>query len=153
MILSLNTFIFPFKFIYRLPADKYFEGYILDELYKYDGLHKLEKMGYENKIEVLKKTRVLIDNFHKKYNCIHADIAPWNIQYSEYQGDKIKLIDFDTNISLEKKDVGDLERHSIFASNYLENVGVDKDVDIYLFNLCAFSFLNNYDYHAAVYAA
>lgn len=141
-----KDFVFPFKFIYKLPTDELFQGYLMDELYKYNDLYKLNGISFEKKIEILKKTRVLIEKFHNKYGCIHGDVTPFNIQYSEYQRDSVKLIDFDLNIDLKDKNNFDLKYYNWLVANYMEFVGVDKDVDIYSFNLTTLAFLNDFDY-------
>lgn len=140
-----SEFVFPYKFIYKAPQDEVFEGYVMDALHNYTGLEKLKGLDIKEKIEILKKGRVLLDSFHKKYNLVHTDVASYNFQYNEKTKD-IKLIDFDTNIDLKEKDIIDLNKYNLYASHYMHERGVDENLDIFLYNLTVFSLLNNVSY-------
>lgn len=141
---SSKDCVVPFKFIYKLPTDEVFQGYVMEPLYQYEGLDKLFALSNEDKLDILKKSRIILENFHK-HNCVHADVCPWNFQYNDRKKG-IKLIDFDNNIDLSKKDVGDLRYYNDITQEYIKNVGVDKNLDIFLYNISAFAFLNNVDY-------
>lgn len=139
-------FVFPYKFIYEKATDENFIGYIMDCLYKYEKLSSLVELDYYKKIDILKKSRHLLYNFHKDYNSIHTDICPWNIMYNLEQ-DKVTLIDFDTYIDLNNKPKYLCDFYSIYSSFYADNVGIDKDLDIFLFNLTTYSMLTGIEYH------
>lgn len=134
--------IIPNKFIYKKPEDEFFKGYVMNSLESYDLLDDLTDLSIDKKISILKKAREIVDNFHNTYNCVHANITPWKFMLSSYNGD-LQLIDPDTNISLEKKDVVDINKYKSEASYYISNIGVDKGLDIFLFNLSVYSILNN----------
>lgn len=138
--------IFPFRFIYEKPTDEAFKGYLMDYMYGYIGLDQLKNLDYDKKVALLKKARELILKLHKKYNCVHADTASWNFLADVHNMD-VALIDFDLNISLKEKDVVDIDNYNIFASDYLDKVGIDEGLDIFLFNLTVFSILNGIDYY------
>lgn len=133
----------PDTFIYKMPQDELFKGYITD-LCMGKTIIDMYSLSYENKIKVLKEIRTLVEKFHDKYNSIHCDITPWNFIIPDY-GSDIKLIDFDTTIDLSNKNVNE----SLYWDKLLEyfkNNGIDKDVDIFMFNMLTYSFLNDSEF-------
>lgn len=136
-----SRFVFPYKFIYTHPSDKYFVGYVMELLYKYEDLTKLNNLDYNKKIEILKKARVLVDVFNNKYNFIHCDLSPKNFMYN-IERDDIKLIDFDISKDLKDSNIS-LKNSNILAMLYSKKNGVDKDVDMFMFNLTTYAILNN----------
>lgn len=144
-----TSLVFPYTFIYRHLNDKYFCGYVMDYLNDYKKMIFLENLDYDNKILLLKKCRALLDKLHNKYNFIHTDICPWNFLYNESKND-IKLIDFDSCIDLNNKEKYLCDFYSIFAQDYGNTVGVDKDLDIFLFNLMTYSILTDSDYNISL---
>lgn len=136
-----NRFVFPYKFIYKNRDDELFQGYVMNYLYNYEKLSRLNDLEYEEKINILKKARTLLDEFHNTYKHIHTDITPWNFLYNK-EMDKVTLIDFDTAVDLKHKD--DINEHfNILAETYCKYNGIDKDLDIFMFNLVTYALLNN----------
>lgn len=135
--------LFPYKTIYDKVCDEVLEGYVLDFLYKYKNLKSLSE---EEKIKILLRAREILEKFHNKYNYVHTDIAPHNFMYNK-ELDKLVLIDFDSSINLKDKKYFDLGFYNSYAANYIEKRGVDKDLDIFLFNLCCYSVLKGISYN------
>lgn len=144
-----TSLVFPYEFIYKYPNDEYFCGYVIDYLENYDKVSDIQYKDENSKIMILKKCRELVDKFHNKYNSIHTDIAPWNFLYNE-DSDKVKLIDFDSYINLNNKEKYLSDYYSIFAQDYGNCVGIDKDLDIFLFNLMTYSLLTDSDYNRSL---
>lgn len=140
-----NDFLFPYKTIYKSPKDNYLDGYVLESLYKYEELTKLK----EDKIKILMKSRELLEKFHNKYNYVHTDISPWNYLYNQAE-DKLLLIDFDSAINLKDKGNINLDFINMYAADYIEKQGIDKDIDIYLFNIMTYAILNDIDYNSCL---
>lgn len=143
--------IFPYKFIYKNPKDDLFVGYVMDYIYDYKRFSDLDNLNYDEKIYILKKFRKLVDDFHNKYNFIHTDICPWNVFYNE-KVDDLKLFDFDTYIDLNNKDNSLCKYYSDYARFYAKSVGIDKDLDIFLFNLTTYSLLSGVEYNKSLEA-
>ncbi len=141
--------VFPFEFLYKKPSDENFVAYITDYMYNYSSLNSFQNLSFEQKINILKKCRERIENIHKYYNIIHCDIYPENILYNE-QEDKECLIDFDTYIDLKTKQGYMPNNMNELADKYIRSHGIDKDVDIFLFNLCCYTFLNNTFYYNSI---
>ena len=120
-----KDYVFPYKFIYGKPIDNFFKGYLIDYLYAYEKLGDFKDLLLEEKIDLLKKARDKLDNFHNKYNCVHGDICPWNYLYNEKYTD-LKIIDFDSNIDLNKKDIKDISYYNDYTREYIKNIGVAK---------------------------
>ena len=146
-----TDYVFPYKCIYKSPKDNLFVGYIMDYLFEYKKLSDIDNLDYNKKIIILKKLRDLVDKFHYKYNFIHTDICPWNIFYNEKK-DNLKLFDFDTYIDLGKNDNIVNNLFSEYTYEYAHKVGIDKDLDIFLYNLTVYSFLAGIDYNNALEA-
>jgi len=140
--LNENGLVLPQKLIYAKKEDEVFKGYIMDYLYQYSKLSDLKDLGYDKKVAVLKNARKSLDILHNKYKILHGDITPWNILYSKDKDDT-KLIDFDLSIDLTKKEIIDKNDLTLLANNYAKYVGLDKDLDMYLFNLTTYTILNN----------
>lgn len=137
-----NDFLFPYKTIYKSPKDTYLDGYVLDPLYQFKELNNVN----EDKIKILLKSRELLEKFHNKYNYVHTDICPWNYLYNQ-EKDELILIDFDSAINLKDKGNINLDLINFYAAEYIEKRGIDKDLDIYLFNLMTYAILNDIDYN------
>lgn len=138
-----SDMLFPYKIIYDRISKEVLEGYIMDYLYKYK---KLSKITEEDKIKILLRARDLIEKLHNKYNYVHTDIAPHNFMYNK-DLDKIVLIDFDGAINLKDKEYFDLGFYNMYTADYIEQRGVDKDLDVFLFNLCCYSVLKDINYN------
>lgn len=138
-------FTFPYEVIYNKPSDIYFSGYVMVPKDDYFNLSKYSDIEYNKKIEILKKVRNLIDILHTEYNILHTDLNLWNIMFNNERND-VTLIDFDTYINLkDKKGYEDGFYNELFTL-YVNNNSIDKDADIFLFNICCFAFINNIDY-------
>lgn len=145
-----ERYIFPDVLIYDRVNAPYFIGYTMDLISFYDSLDKLIYLPREEKIHILKLGRDLVENFHKEYNTIHCDLTPWNFMYNKSL-DKVLLGDFDTSIDLKNKTCSFSDKlYSEELLLYFKNYGVDKDADIFLYNLCCYAFLENCDYYAVI---
>lgn len=142
---SDDKFIFPDKFIYERPKDEIFKGYTMPLLYKYNFLYEeyLESLDYNKKILLLFKARDLIEELHKKYRTLHADVAPWNFMYNE-DNDYLVLTDFDTSLSI-SNNIKLNGSHNDIVREYAKYNKIDEHLDIFLFNLCCYAILNNLD--------
>ena len=140
---------FPYELIYKKPTDEFFVGYVMDPKDNYLNLFKYKNLDYDKKIVILKKARELIDILHKKYKIIHTDLNLCNIMYNIEKND-ITLIDFDTYINLDDKKGYQDGFYNDFVSLYLNHNSIDKDLDIFLFNMCCFAFINNIDYFSVL---
>lgn len=137
-----TKFIFPDKIIYEKPKDEIFKGYTMEILYKYKQLLELYSLDKTKKISLLLKARELVEELHKKYKIIHADLAPWNFMYNE-EIDNIVLTDFDTSLKIKPSiQLNDI-CHNEIALEYAKTNKIDESLDIFLFNLCSYSLLNN----------
>ncbi len=135
-----SDILIPDTFIYKMPNDDTFKGYITD-LYTGKTITDMYQLSYEDKIRLLKEARKLVEKFHNKYNSIHCDITPWNFIIPDYCNN-MKLIDFDTTIDLNNKNMNKI----LYWNNFLEyfkNNGIDKDIDIFMFNMLTYSLINN----------
>jgi len=104
-------------------------------------LKELEDIDYSfsnvsTKINVLKKAKEAILELHKN-NVIHGDIHISNVILSNKE---INLIDFDN--SSYKEFIPKKDWYSDNAIKFINKYGLNKDLDIYLFNLLTFSLLN-----------
>jgi len=143
-----GKFIFPDVFIYEKFTDEIFKGYTMPLLYNYNILYEdfLSQLDYDKKVEILLKARDLLEELHTKYRIIHADVAPWNLLYNDDKN-KVVLTDFDTSLSI-TNNITINESHNDLVKEYNKYHKIDEHLDIYLFNLCCFSILNNLDlYH------
>lgn len=140
-----EKFIFPDIFIYDKPTDKLFKGYTMPLLYKYNYVYEgyLESLSYDKKISILLKARELIEELHKKYKTLHADVAPWNFMYNE-DNDHLVLTDYDTALSI-SNNIKINESHNDIVKEYAKYNKIDEHLDIFLFNLCCYAILNNLD--------
>lgn len=137
---------FPSDFIYKKPADENFLSYVLDLISFYDNVGGLKGLSREEIIKILKLGRDSVEGLHEDYNIIHCDLSPWNFMYNKTL-DRVILMDFDTNIDLSNKEIGpDKRLHSDVLLEYFKNHGIDKDADIFLYNLCCYALLNNCSY-------
>lgn len=136
-----TRFVFPYQFIYAHPNDKYFVGYVIDLLYKYENLNKLHDLDYSKKIHLLKKARELVEVFNNKYGFLHTDLSPMNFMYS-YEKDDVKLIDFDLSVDLNNP-TKELVHNHFITDVYTRTHGIDKDLDMFIFNLTTYAVLNN----------
>jgi len=143
--ISDSELILPFKLIYEKKDDKLFKGYLMDYLYNYSNITKINNLDYNKKLEILRSIREKVELFHEKYNMLHGDICPWNIMYNKEQN-IAQLIDFDLSIDLSNKENIAMDNLNELAEYYVKYVGVDKDLDIFLFNLTTYSFLNEKGY-------
>lgn len=145
-----DKFIFPEKFIYVKPSDELFKGYTMPLLENYNFLYEeyLDKLDYDKKVAILLKARNLVEELHKNYKILHADVAPWNFMYNA-EKDHLVLTDFDTSISM-KKDIKLNISHNTIVREYEKYNKIDENLDIYLFNLCCFAVLNNLDLYYVI---
>lgn len=142
--ISENGLVLPYKLIYAKRDDILFKGYVMDYLYNYSKLSDLKDLSYDKKVSILKEVRKMLDNFHNKHKMLHGDVCPWNIMYNENNND-VKLIDFDLSVDLTSNNI-DKDSLNYMAYWYAKNNGIDKDVDMYLFNLTTYAILNNKEY-------
>lgn len=133
--------VFPYKLIYKRSDSMFFDGYIMDFLYNYDELC-INNLVNVNKKELLIKARTIIEKLHNEYKFIHGDIRPANFMYNQYLKD-LQLIDFDNSISIDRKCNVDLTFYDEFAYDYMEKIGIEKELDMFLFNLLTYSIINN----------
>lgn len=75
-----------------------------------------------------------------EYKIIHGDLSLSNIIV---KNDDAYIIDFD-NASYNGSKIN-LKDANDFTIQYVENFGVNKALDVYLFNLITFSLINNID--------
>ncbi len=92
-------------------------------------------------INKLKKAKKLIIKMHS-YGLIHGDLIGSNIMCNDNNS---FIIDFDNSSykgsSINPKNAND------YTLEYLEKFGVNKGLDVYLFNLLTFSIINNCDFY------
>ena len=75
-----------------------------------------------------------------EYKIIHGDLSLSNIIADE---ETAYIIDFD-NASYDGSKIN-LKDSNDFTIQYVENFGINKALDVYLFNLITFSLINNID--------
>lgn len=140
-----DKFIFPERFIYEKPTDEVFKGYTMPLLYKYNFVYEeyLEKLDYDKKISILFKARDLLEELHKEYRILHADVAPWNFMYNE-DSDHLVLTDYDTSLSISNS-IKINGSHNDIVREYAKYNKIDEHLDVFLFNLCCYAVLNNLD--------
>ena len=143
-----SSFVFPYKFVYKHPEDKLVSGYIMDYINGYDKLDDLQ-INNEEKIRILSMARKLLDKLHNDYKHVHTDSNPWNFVYNKNL-DKVMLIDFDTCIDLDKKNMIDTSRLNTLSKIYCTNNACDEGIDIFLFNLLTFAILNNVGFYDVI---
>lgn len=93
----------------------------------------------ENIFNQLKDSKDNILKMHE-YKIIHGDLSLSNIIV---KNDDAYIIDFD-NASYNGSKIN-LKDANDFTIQYVENFGVNKALDVYLFNLITFSLINNID--------
>lgn len=137
-----KDYLLPYKFIYKNPNSELFRGYILDYLYEYNTLNKLEGV---DKIKLLLRARDLIEKLHKEYGFIHGDISTFNFMFNN-TSDDLRLIDFDNVINIKHPGEIDLSYYHDYVYEYSKHNKIDKDLDIFLFNITCFAVINNVPY-------
>lgn len=137
-----KEFVFPYTFIYKKIDDEFFSGYVVDYCYGYKKLSEFLDMDINKKICVLKKARDLIDKMHNEYKIIHTDLSTNNILYNEITDDVV-IIDFDTYIDLKDKKGYKDGYYNFYVDDYIKYNKIDKDLDIFIFNLTTYAFINN----------
>ena len=122
-----------------------FKGYTMPLLYKYNFVYEeyLEKLDYDKKISILFKARDLLEELHKEYRILHADVAPWNFMYNE-DSDHLVLTDYDTSLSISNS-IKINGSHNDIVREYAKYNKIDEHLDVFLFNLCCYAVLNNLD--------
>ncbi len=133
-----KDYIWPYKIIY-LDENMEFSGTIMD--FKKYAIKLNERFlisSYEDRIKLLKKARILLENLHNKYKIIHADIHDFNFLCV---GDDLFLLDFDSYIDAISKNGLDIDLVNNSSRYYLKNYKVDYGVDIFLFNLMTYEAL------------
>lgn len=143
-----SSLVFPNTFLYYNLFDKYFDSYLTDYKDGYKDLYDLYNLDYKYKIKILKKIRYLIEKMHKKYKIIHCDLHTTNIMYNK-DLEKPCIIDFDSYIKVDTKDTY-LDELNFFSKEYIKNNGIDIGIDIFLFNILCYSFLNNVNYYTVI---
>lgn len=94
-----------------------------------------------NVVAKLKHAKNLIEKMHS-YKIIHGDLNISNLLFS---GDEPFIIDFD-NVSLNNSNV-DISSLNDYSANYIKRLGINKGLDVYLFNLLTYAILNETDYY------
>ncbi len=95
----------------------------------------------KNLIEKLKTAKNLIIKMHSN-NIIHGDLIGSNIMCDDKHA---FIIDFD-NASYKASNIN-IKNANDYALEYLEKFGINKALDVYLFNLLTYSLLNNCDFY------
>ena len=137
--------ILPYKLLYDKKDDEDFISYLTEYKYKYEPLHEYDCVSYEKKIKRLKKIRTILDRMHNEYKIVHCDLYHDNLLYNDFKEDAC-IIDFDTYIDLETKEGYMKNNVDPIIENYIDRDGldkIDKDIDIYMFNLLCYSFFTN----------
>ena len=144
-----SSLVFPFKFLYNDLNDDYFDSYLTEYKDGYKDLYEFYNLDYKEKVRILKKIRLLIHEMHEVYKVIHTDLYDNNIMYNK-DLDSVCIIDFDSYIDINSKE-GYLGIEINFLSRkYIENTGIDQSVDVFMFNLLCYSFLNNVDFYDVI---
>ncbi len=119
-------------------------GYSLIYIMNYDETLKesFKIKDYNDKITFLKNTRKIIHKLHEDYKIIHGDLVCENMLYDENFNSF--LIDFDSSIKF-GSEFSDKQMIRIFVRDYLKYYPLDKNLDIYAFNITTLKLLGNYN--------
>ena len=142
-----SDIVFPYKTVYFDKELTKFDGYLMDWLYKYDNLDY--NMSLKDKINILNKTRDVVEKLHNEYNIIHTDLNPKNIMYKK-DIDKVALIDLDLSIDEKSSELFDSRHYHVYVADYLKSNSIDYNIDTYLFNLLTYAFIKNMDYECVL---
>lgn len=151
-----NDYVIPFSLICDNKDNslgyimQFYEGYkSLSTTKEFDSVYETSTLSIEEKMNIIKKARILVEFFHKNFKFLHGDLAPWNFMYDKYE-DHLVLNDFDSSINLSKKTEIYDSVHPIITLDYLKHQKVDEGLDIYLFNLFTYAIINNVNYNDVI---
>ena len=104
------------------------------------GFYDVQSLSLKEKIKLLNDLKEKIIIMHS-YGIIHGDLINTNILYNN---ESSTIIDFDNSsfgkYSLNAKDTNEN------SLNFIEKYGIKKEMDIHLFNILAFSIINDTSY-------
>lgn len=103
----------------------------------------IKKLDTKDKVKALMKVRKLIEKMHDA-GIIHTDLHPGNIKYN---GNPF-IIDFDNSVYKKFKCIS--KHGNDYMMEYAEKYGIDKDLDIAMFNFLTFYILNDVSYYPLV---
>ncbi len=115
-----------------------FFGYLMNYDEKLKEASKLKEL--REKLIFLKRARDVIDKLHIEYKRVHGDLVSENMLYDEIFNSF--LIDFDSSLKFGKK-YEDKQTVRLFVQDYLKYYPVDKNMDIYTFNVTTLKMIGN----------
>ena len=95
----------------------------------------------KDKLIFFKNAREIVEKLHKEHKMVHGDLVCENMLYDELFN--AFLIDFDSSLKFGKK-YEDKQTVRIFVQQYLRYYPVDKNMDVYTFNVNTLKMLGNY---------
>ena len=98
----------------------------------------LSHLSLRERIKILRQLKKEICNMHENYNMIHGDLNLRNMIKTKKD---VFIIDFD-NCSYKGYGM-DMNYVNRYSADYIYNNGIDYDLDIFMFNMATFAFLNN----------
>lgn len=107
-------------------------------------LNYYKNFSIDTKIKILKKIKESILNMHEN-NIIHTDLHNGNIIIDDNLNPYI--IDFD-NCSY-KKYKTDIKDANDYSQEFIKKYGIIPEIDIFMFNLLTYSFINEINYYRA----
>lgn len=93
-----------------------------------------------DKLIFLKNAREIIGKLHKEHKMVHGDLVSENMMYSVLLN--ASLLDFDSSLEFGKT-YEDKQSVRLFVQDYLKYYPVDKNMDIYTFNVSTLKMIGN----------
>ena len=93
-----------------------------------------------DKLIFLKNAREIIHKLHRKFKRIHGDLVLENMLYNKLLN--AFLVDFDSSLDF-GKEYEDKQTVRLFVQDYLKYYPVDKNMDIYTFNVTTLKMIGN----------
>ena len=117
-------------------------GNVYGYLMNYDeNLKEANKIrDFNEKLIFLKNARRIIDKLHKEYKMVHGDLVSENMMYDELLNSF--LVDFDSSLKFDKQ-YENKQTVRLFVQQYLRYYPVDKNMDIYTFNVTTLKMLGS----------
>lgn len=112
---------------------------------KSKGLDYYDLDPIKTRLSILKQTKKVILRMHD-YGIIHSDLYAGNILVNN---DDTFIIDFD-NCTFNKYKTNILDSND-YCQEFIKKYGICKELDIHMFNLLTYSFLNELDYYKTRY--